>query len=213
MNNSHDENIQQNQMMDRNINNSNMNSQMYGMMNNPTSGMSNDQNRYQMRGQMNNMPNINNPNCLIAPNNLSQLSGAQMSDFERMAGYNVWPPYQSQQNMSQMGNMMYPQPPSYSPNSWMSADLTSSYNLPVITNGSSTMNVASGDMQFLNGFLQSQIGKIVEIDFLIGNTGMQKRTGYLTGIGSDFILINELETNDITACDFYTIKFIKIMYD
>ena len=43
---------------------------------------------------------------------------------------------------------------------------------------------------------------------LMGNAELIEKDGFLLGVGANYILINEIGTNDITACDFYNIKFI-----
>lgn len=72
--------------------------------------------------------------------------------------------------------------------------------------------VTSESIQFLNGFIRTQIGRHVQVDFLVGSNTITTKNGYLLGVGANYILINELDTNDITACDFYNIKFIRIYY-
>lgn len=67
-------------------------------------------------------------------------------------------------------------------------------------------------IEYLNGLIRTQIGRRASIDFLLGTTGMVTKDGYILGVGSNYILINEVDTDDITACDFYNIKFIKFFY-
>lgn len=67
-------------------------------------------------------------------------------------------------------------------------------------------------VEYLNGLIRTQIGRRASIDFLLGTTGMVTKDGYILGVGSNYILINEVDTDDITACDFYNIKFIKFFY-
>ena len=38
------------------------------------------------------------------------------------------------------------------------------------------------------------------------------KDGFLLGVGANYILLNEIGTDDITACDFYNIKFIRFLY-
>ncbi len=64
-------------------------------------------------------------------------------------------------------------------------------------------------LQYLNGYLRTQIGKYVEAEFLVGSTNISTRFGRLVGIGLNYILIEDLTTGDVSACDFYNIKFIK----
>lgn len=72
--------------------------------------------------------------------------------------------------------------------------------------------VTAESLQYLNGFLRTQIGRRVSIDFLVGSNSIITKSGFLLGVASNYILINELDTNDLTTCDFYNIKFIRFYY-
>lgn len=72
--------------------------------------------------------------------------------------------------------------------------------------------VTPESIQYLNGFIRTQIGRRVTIDFLVGSDNLVSKSGYLLGVAQNYILINELDTNDITTCDFYNIKFIRFYY-
>ena len=72
--------------------------------------------------------------------------------------------------------------------------------------------ITAESIQYLNGFLRSQIGRRVTIEFLVGNNCLVTRDGFLLAVGANFILINPTDTDDIMACDFFNIKFIKIYY-
>lgn len=67
-------------------------------------------------------------------------------------------------------------------------------------------------LQYMNGFLRTQIGKYVEVEFLIGTSNRVMRTGRLIGVGINYILLLDVETQDIISCDFYNIKFVKFYY-
>ncbi len=67
-------------------------------------------------------------------------------------------------------------------------------------------------LEYLNGFMRSQIGRTVRVDFLIGTNTLVDKTGVLLGVGSNYILLNEVQTDDLLACDFYNIKFIHFYY-
>lgn len=62
-------------------------------------------------------------------------------------------------------------------------------------------------LQYLNGYLRTQIGKYVEVEFLVGSTNIAVKYGKLTGVGLNYILIEDPTTRDVSACDFYNIKF------
>lgn len=81
-----------------------------------------------------------------------------------------------------------------------------------ITDFSNPYPVTAESIQYLNGFIRTQIGRRITVTFLIGSSLIEEKTGYLLGVGANYILINELDTNDLTACDFYNIKFIRFYY-
>ena len=72
--------------------------------------------------------------------------------------------------------------------------------------------VTRESLQYLNGFIRTQIGRRVTIDFLIGSGNLQSKTGYLLAVAQNYLLLNEMDTNDVTACDLYTMKFIRFYY-
>lgn len=85
-------------------------------------------------------------------------------------------------------------------------------NLAPITPTTEPMPLNVASLQYLNGFMRTQIGRVVKVDFLIGSNTNVDRTGVLLAVGANYILINEIETDDILACDFYNIKFVKFYY-
>jgi len=87
-----------------------------------------------------------------------------------------------------------------------------SSNLSPITPLTEPQALTLQSTQYFNGFLRTQIGKKVTVDFLIGTNTLVDKTGTLLGVGANFILINEIETDDLLICDFYTIKFVKVYY-
>lgn len=62
------------------------------------------------------------------------------------------------------------------------------------------------------GYLRSQIGKKMRVEFLIGTGTLVDRTGTLVGVGASYILLQLVETDDIMMCDIYSIKFATIFY-
>lgn len=68
------------------------------------------------------------------------------------------------------------------------------------------------DVQYLNQFLATQIGRYVTVDFLIGTSSFIDRSGILLAVGTNYILLQEANTDDILACDFYNIKFVRFYY-
>lgn len=60
------------------------------------------------------------------------------------------------------------------------------------------------------GWLTSQIGKYIKIEFLIGTSMLIDREGVLKEVGISFIVIEESGTKDMLMCDIYSIKFVRI---
>lgn len=65
--------------------------------------------------------------------------------------------------------------------------------------------------EYLNGYLRTQIGKMVRIEFLIGTGTLIDRTGTLLNVGANFLTIKQVQTDDIVVCDFFSIKFITFL--
>lgn len=61
------------------------------------------------------------------------------------------------------------------------------------------------------GFLRTQIGRRMRVEFLIGSGALVDRTGTLVGVGSSYILLQPIESDDIMLCDLYSIKFVTII--
>lgn len=83
----------------------------------------------------------------------------------------------------------------------------------LLTDINNPYEITAESVQYLNGFIRTQIGRRVSIDFLVGSNTIITKSGYLLGVAANYILINELDTNDLTTCDFYNIKFIRFYFD
>ena len=84
--------------------------------------------------------------------------------------------------------------------------------LAPITSTTQPPPISGDSLQYLNGFMRTQIGRTVVVEFLIGANTLVDRTGILLAVGANYILLNETETDDILACDFFNIKFIRFYY-
>lgn len=83
------------------------------------------------------------------------------------------------------------------------------------------MNIPMGGVQipqtvqspmYTPGFLSTQIGRKMRVEFLIGTNGpLVDRTGTLIGVGASYILLQPIETDDVLLCDIYSIKFVTIL--
>ena len=101
-------------------------------------------------------------------------------------------------------------PPTFQQGLNPSEQTSQSASLMPLTPTTQPPAVTLDSLQYFNGFLRTQIGKKVKVQFLIGTNIIQDRTGTLTGVGANYILMIETETNSLLMCDFYTIKFVNI---
>ena len=64
---------------------------------------------------------------------------------------------------------------------------------------------------FTPGFLATQIGRTMRVEFLIGSTGpLVDRIGTLVAVGASYILLRPIASRDTLLCDIYSIKFVTI---
>ncbi|NLM11447.1 MAG: hypothetical protein GX213_11860 [Clostridiaceae bacterium] len=82
----------------------------------------------------------------------------------------------------------------------------------VMTSGRGVRDSVLSDINFTQGFLKTQIGRHVKVEFLIGMNMFVDREGILILVGTDYIIIQETETDDYLLCDIYSIKFIRFYY-
>ena len=60
------------------------------------------------------------------------------------------------------------------------------------------------------GFLRQQIGKLMQVQFLIGTDNIVDRIGFLEDVGASYILLRSFEGDSLIYADLYAIKFITI---
>lgn len=75
---------------------------------------------------------------------------------------------------------------------------------------SQPLGVSSESVQYLNGFLRTQIGNRVKVEFLVGTNTYLEKSGKLMAVGANFIVLQEAMTDDLLVCDFFNIKFVTI---
>lgn len=68
------------------------------------------------------------------------------------------------------------------------------------------------DIYFTPGFLKTQIGKTMRVEFLMGtNAPLVDRIGVLLAVGASYILLRPIQTQEMLMCDIYSIKFVTIL--
>lgn len=66
------------------------------------------------------------------------------------------------------------------------------------------------DTQYTQGYLRTLIGKRMRVTFLLGTNIIQDREGVLEEVGISYITLRETQTNNLTMCDIYSIKFVVV---
>jgi hypothetical protein len=82
----------------------------------------------------------------------------------------------------------------------------------IMTSGLGARDSVLTSTDFTQGFLQTQIGRHVKVEFLLGTNMLIDREGDLVKVGTDYIIIQETETDDYLLCDIYSIRFIRFYY-
>ncbi len=126
-----------------------------------------------------------------------------------MFNYRCFPCFRPNEMIPE-GNVMYGYPYNqniYSPSNTMQFE---PYTLPDSSLSSQEPETLQ-DTSYIPGFLKTQIGKDIRIEFLIGtNAPLIDRTGKLINVGASYLIIQLVETNELQLCDLYSIKFITI---
>lgn len=167
---------------------------------------------------------FNNPqyaNSLSNPNNEKPSLMQATQAYELGGSTSSEPNPQTAGNLQQLPEIEQIEKYDAIPNTLIPTPATTMSSTPTFTDSinatfglptGNAMTVTPESLQFHNGFLRSQIGRRVSVDFHMGSGTIIQKSGYLLGVGQDYILINELDTNDITSCDYYNIKFIRFYY-
>lgn len=69
------------------------------------------------------------------------------------------------------------------------------------------------NMEYMNDLLRTQVGKMADIEFLVGTNNTHLKRGQITGVGTNYIVIREYDTGRTTVGDFSNIKFVTIYDD
>lgn len=68
------------------------------------------------------------------------------------------------------------------------------------------------DKSYIQGYLQTIIGRYVKVEFILGTNMLIDREGTLVSVGIDHIVLREPETDDLVIADLYSIKFVRVYY-
>ena len=75
---------------------------------------------------------------------------------------------------------------------------------------SSVMPETLAEPIYTPGFLRTQIGRLMRVEFLIGSYTTD-RVGVLSAVGANYIILNSLEQQSRIVCDLFAIKFVTII--
>lgn len=68
-------------------------------------------------------------------------------------------------------------------------------------------------LQYIHGFYRTQIGRYVRVDYQTTSNNMESLSGYLVGVGINYILLQDSITSNIMALDSYSIKLFYVYYN
>jgi hypothetical protein len=83
--------------------------------------------------------------------------------------------------------------------------------VPAVPAGEQPVTTLSS-INYTPGYLRTQIGRYVKVEFLIGTNMLIDREGTLMAVGTSYIILQEPETDDLLLCDMYSIKFVRFYY-
>ena len=72
--------------------------------------------------------------------------------------------------------------------------------------------VDSTDVQSYLGFMRTQMGRYMRIEQLMGSNNVEQRFGFLVGIGTNYIILQEITSGNIMVVDLFTIRLTYIYY-
>lgn len=68
------------------------------------------------------------------------------------------------------------------------------------------------DIQYIPGYLASNIGKNVRAEFIIGSSQYADKTGKLVDVGVNYFVLQDINSRTYIMCDLYSVKFVTILY-
>ena len=72
--------------------------------------------------------------------------------------------------------------------------------------------IDSTALQSFNGFLRTQIGRYMRVQQLVTSDRTEDRLGFLVGVGSNFIILQDITTGNILVIDIFSIRLTYVYY-
>lgn len=145
----------------------------------------------------------NNPYEYFRQQNMNTMNLNQMDNMQNMGYQMPTMPMQPMQPMQPMGTI-----PDGSMGTTSGVMPTNIGSVPLAMDQFGETPVM--DTDYTQGWLETQIGKRIKVEFLIGTNLLIDREGTLLEVGISYIIINEVETDDLLLCDIYSIKFVRV---
>ncbi len=76
-----------------------------------------------------------------------------------------------------------------------------------------TQTLDYDSIQYMNGFLRTQIGRFIRFEQLVGTNIVEDRSGFLVGVSNNYVILQEIGTGNIMTFDTFSIKFVYIYYE
>lgn len=70
-----------------------------------------------------------------------------------------------------------------------------------------------GSLQYMNGFYRTQIGRYVYVEQQTTSDIIERRYGYLIGVGYNYLLLQDSASSNVFAIDSYSIKLFYVYYN
>lgn len=67
-------------------------------------------------------------------------------------------------------------------------------------------------VQYMNGFLRTQIGRYMRVEQLIGSDSTEDRYGFLVGVGNNYLLLQDISSGSVAIVDLYSIKYVYMYF-
>lgn len=68
------------------------------------------------------------------------------------------------------------------------------------------------DINYIPGYLASNIGRNVRAEFILGTAQYVDKTGLLVDVGVNYFVLQDVNSRTYTMCDLYSVRFVTILY-
>lgn len=67
------------------------------------------------------------------------------------------------------------------------------------------------DINYIPGFLASNIGRSVRAEFIIGSSQYVDKAGILSAVGINYFVLQDPSSRTYTMCDLYSVRFVTFL--